>query len=103
MFQRPRARVNCQTPTRAPRARDAWRKFTKIYGNPRASDARALCIDFAVARNTVHDCIAWTMVNYGEKVACSKAFDRGQDRMRSPTVQEVKQLQGRYCALGKIS
>ena len=38
---------------RAPRARHAGRKFTKIYGNPRACIARALCINFATAKNTV--------------------------------------------------
>ncbi len=38
---------------RAPRARDAWRKFTEIYGNPRGVAAREPCIDFAAAKNTV--------------------------------------------------
>jgi hypothetical protein len=55
-FQFPRGRVNCQTHARLPRARDAWRKFTEIYGNPRACVARAsraLCIAFLVAKNTV--------------------------------------------------
>jgi hypothetical protein len=52
-FQRPRGRVNCQTRAGAPRARDAWRKFTEIYGNPRGDAARELCIDFAAAKNTV--------------------------------------------------
>ena len=37
----------------APRARHAGRKNPKIYGNPRALAARALCIDFAAAKNTV--------------------------------------------------
>ena len=46
--------VNCQTRARAPRARDAWRKFTEIYGNPRAAAARALCIDFLPVIGTVH-------------------------------------------------
>ena len=31
----------------------AWRKFTEIYGNPRAGTARALCIDFLAAKSTV--------------------------------------------------
>ena len=38
---------------RAPRARDAWRKFTETYGKPRVRAARALCIDFLVTKNTV--------------------------------------------------
>ena len=38
---------------RAQRARHAGRKITKIYGNPRARAVRALCIDFAAAKNTV--------------------------------------------------
>jgi len=38
---------------RAPRARDAWRKFTEIYGNPRGRAARAPCIDFLAAKYTV--------------------------------------------------
>ena len=38
---------------RAPRAPHAGRKFTKIYGNPRATAARALCIDFLVVIGTV--------------------------------------------------
>jgi hypothetical protein len=38
---------------RARRARDAWRKFTEIYGNPRGGGAaRAPCIDIAAAKNT---------------------------------------------------
>jgi hypothetical protein len=37
----------------APRARDAWIKFTKIYENPRVAAARAPCVDFAAAKNTV--------------------------------------------------
>jgi hypothetical protein len=53
-FQRPRGRVNCQTRAPgAPRARDAWRKFTEIYGIPRGGAAREPCIDFAAAKNTV--------------------------------------------------
>jgi hypothetical protein len=44
-LQRPRRRVNCQTPVRAPQAGDAWRKFTEIYGIPRARGARALSIN----------------------------------------------------------
>ena len=52
-FQCPRGRVNCQTRARAPRGRHAWRKFTEIYGNPRATATRARCVDFAVAKNTV--------------------------------------------------
>ena len=39
----PRARCAC----------DAWRKFTEIYGNPRAGAARALCIDFLPVIGTV--------------------------------------------------
>jgi hypothetical protein len=31
----------CQTRAGAPRTRDAWRKFTEIYGNPRGAAARA--------------------------------------------------------------
>jgi hypothetical protein len=38
---------------RALRARDAWRKFTEIYGNPRACAARAACVDFAATKYTV--------------------------------------------------
>ena len=38
---------------RAPRARDAWRKFKEIYGNPRGRPARAPCIDFLAAKYTV--------------------------------------------------
>jgi hypothetical protein len=38
---------------RAPRARDASRKFTEIYGNPRASAKRAPCIDFLSVIGTV--------------------------------------------------
>ena len=38
---------------RAPRARDAWRKFKEIYGNPRCRAVRAPCIDFLVAKCTV--------------------------------------------------
>ena len=52
-FQRPRGRVNCQTRARAPRARHAGRKFTKIYGNPRTRASRAPCTDFFVTKNTV--------------------------------------------------
>jgi len=37
----------------APRARDAWRKFTEIYGNPRGRAARAPCVDFLAANCTV--------------------------------------------------
>ena len=37
----------------APRARDAWRKFKEIYGNPRCRAVRAPCIDFLVAKCTV--------------------------------------------------
>jgi hypothetical protein len=37
----------------APPARDAWRKFTENYGNPRTGAARALCVDFLAAKNTV--------------------------------------------------
>jgi hypothetical protein len=37
----------------APRARDAWIKFMEIYGNPRAGAARALCVYFYAAKNTV--------------------------------------------------
>ena len=36
-----------------PRARDAWRKFKEIYGNPRCRAVRAPCIDFLVAKCTV--------------------------------------------------
>jgi hypothetical protein len=36
-------------------ARDAWRKFTEIYGIPRGGAAREPCIDFAAAKNTVAD------------------------------------------------
>jgi hypothetical protein len=43
-FQSPRGRVNCQTRARAPPGRHAWRKFTEIYGNPRAVAARTLCM-----------------------------------------------------------
>ena len=38
---------------RAPRARDAWRKFKEIYGNPRGRAVRAPCIDFLAAKYTV--------------------------------------------------
>ena len=41
-------------PRAAPRACDAWRKFTEIYGNPCATAARALCIDFLDAKCTAH-------------------------------------------------
>ena len=51
--QRPRGRVNCQTRARAPRARDAWRKFMEIYGNPRGGPARVSCIDFLPVIGTV--------------------------------------------------
>jgi hypothetical protein len=50
-FQRPRGRVNCKTRAGAPRARDAWRKFTEIYGIPRA--ARELCSDLLLVIGTV--------------------------------------------------
>jgi hypothetical protein len=41
-------------PAIAPRARDAWRFLTEIYGeNPRGSAARELCVDSATAKNTV--------------------------------------------------
>jgi hypothetical protein len=33
--------------------RDAWRKFTEIYGNPRATTARVLCIEFFANKYTV--------------------------------------------------
>ena len=62
-FERPRGRVNCQTHVGAPRARDAWTKFTGIYENPRATTARTLCTDFLAAKYTVraapsgHACI----------------------------------------------
>jgi hypothetical protein len=36
-----------------PRAGEAWRKFMEIYGNLRTRAARALCIDFLAAKNTV--------------------------------------------------
>jgi hypothetical protein len=52
-FQRQRGRVNCQTRAGAPRARDAWRKFTEIYGNPRGGAARELCGDFLPVIGTV--------------------------------------------------
>jgi hypothetical protein len=39
--------------TRAPRARDAWRKFQEIYGNPRGRAVRAPCIDFLAAKYTI--------------------------------------------------
>ena len=35
-------------------ARDAWRKFTEIYGNPRGRFAPKLFINFVAAKNTVH-------------------------------------------------
>jgi hypothetical protein len=38
---------------RARRARDAWRKFTEIYGNPRVGAAHTLCIDLLAAAYTV--------------------------------------------------
>jgi hypothetical protein len=38
---------------RAPPARDAWRKFTEIYGNPRANAAHTLCIYFLPIIGTV--------------------------------------------------
>ena len=38
---------------RAPRARDAWRKFTEIYGNPRGRAAREPCGDFLLIIGTV--------------------------------------------------
>jgi hypothetical protein len=41
-------------PARVPRARDAWRKFTEIYGNSRGIAARTPCIDFLAAKCTVH-------------------------------------------------
>ena len=45
--------MNCQTRARAPGARDAWRKFTEIYGNPRARAARVSYFDFLPPRGTV--------------------------------------------------
>jgi hypothetical protein len=48
---------------RARRARDAWRKFTEIYGNPRARAARALCIDFLPLIGTV---LSATTLYHGE-------------------------------------
>jgi hypothetical protein len=38
---------------RARRARDAWRKFTEIYGNPRMGAAHTLCIDVLATAYTV--------------------------------------------------
>ena len=40
-------------PARAPRTRHAWRKFTKIYGNPRSCATRALSIVFLLVKSTV--------------------------------------------------
>ena len=45
--------VACQTRARAPRVRDAWRKFTEIYRNPRAGATRTLCVNFFVTKYTV--------------------------------------------------
>jgi hypothetical protein len=42
-----------QSNPRARHARDAWRKFTEIYGNPRDCTAREPCIDYAAVKNTV--------------------------------------------------
>jgi hypothetical protein len=53
LSQSPRERVNGQIRAGAPRARDAWRKFTEIYGNPRGGAARAPCIDFLAAKGEV--------------------------------------------------
>jgi hypothetical protein len=50
-----RERANRQTRARAARARrarDAWRKFTEIYGIPRASAARVMHL-FPVTKYTV--------------------------------------------------
>ena len=44
---------NCQTRARALRARNAWRKFTEIYGNPHARAMRAPCSYFVPPRGTV--------------------------------------------------
>ena len=38
----------------APRARNAWRKVTEIYGIPRAGATRAPCGDFLPVIGTVH-------------------------------------------------
>ena len=55
---------------RAPRACDAWRKFTEIYGNPRTRVTRALYIDFDVAKNTVQ------LYSAGRTMQCSQLLYR---------------------------
>jgi hypothetical protein len=60
-FQNPRGRVNCQTRAGAPRARDAWRKFTEIYGIPRTGTARALCSYLAPVKVIVDTCAPWNL------------------------------------------
>jgi hypothetical protein len=59
--ERPRGRVNCQNHARAPRGRDACRKSTEIYGNPRAYAARTLWIYFLVSKNTVLNLVYYSM------------------------------------------
>ena len=82
-FQRPRGRVNCQTRARAPRARHAGRKFTKIYGNPRVDAARAPCIDFTAAKNTVHES---RNAAKNLRSACEKRSPRGRNAFENETI-----------------
>ena len=67
-MQRPRGRVNCQTRVGAPRVRDAWRKFTEIYGIPRASAARALCSYLAPFKGTVHINTSRSSSRWGKRI-----------------------------------
>ena len=53
MFQRPRGRVNCQTHARARRKGAMHGENLRKFTETRARAARALCIDFAAAKNTV--------------------------------------------------
>jgi hypothetical protein len=54
-FARPRGRYFTETRRRTPRGRHSWRKFTKIYENPRSSRAGANILFF---RNQEHSTTA---------------------------------------------
>jgi hypothetical protein len=72
-IKRARGRVNCQTRAGALRARDAWRKFTEIHGNPRGSAARELCGDFLPVIGTVPISSRCTKVPV---LYCMRVWDR---------------------------
>jgi hypothetical protein len=81
---------------RAPRARDAWRKFTEIYGNPRGRAARAPCIDFLAAKYTVsilegkYLLEGWWIVSRAPRARAPHArLGKSVVRVVDPTVKNV--------------